>query len=411
MQYNGFKKYALIALLCFVAFTGNSQLKPLSIEHGESTTFKFRLFNNLVLLKGSLNGSDTLTLILDTGVKNSIILNKSIGDKLGLSYSRSVNLLGTGSDQIISALVVDSTHLNLYGVSGSIKTLLVLEEDYLQIRESFGADVHGILGYDIFRRFIVRIDYVNHQITFYYPSAFKESRWFTRIPMDIINGKPYIDVQVKRDKFNGYTTKLLLDLGASHSALFELETHDSLALPDKHISCNLGRGLGGDIAGYKARVKYLAIDEFHIEDAIVSYTHPYIHIKDSSDIYRHGTVGAEIFTRFTIIIDYFNKAVYLRKNSFFKSKFEYNMSGLDLMAKGKNLNLFYISNVAKDSPSDQAGALPGDLILSINGINTLQYDIDELQRLFHSRNKRWIRIQALRNNQILEYKFRLKREI
>lgn len=388
-----------------------AQSSDLRIDSRERVTVQFKLFNNLVMLQGSFNGSDTLNLILDTGVKNSIILNKEIGDQLNLDYGRSVNLLGTGSDQVISALVVDSSHLDLYGVSGNIRNLLVLEEDYLQLKENFGAEIHGILGSDIFRRFLVKIDYVSHNITFYKPSSYKPGRWYTKIPVEIMNGKPYIDMVVKNNDGAGFKTKLLLDLGASHSALFELGTHDSLSLPENYITCSLGRGLGGEIIGHKARIKHVLLDEFRLDNVIVSYTNPYIHIADSSDIYRHGTLGAEVIMRFTVVIDYFNECLYLRKNKFYKSSFEYNMSGIDLLVRGKNLNLFYISNVAVNSPAEEAGAQRGDLILSINGSKTKRYTIDDLQRLFHSRNKKWIRIEALRDNRLVEYKFRLRRDL
>ena len=60
--------------------------------------------------------------------------------------------------------------------------MLVLAEDYLELRNYLGTDVHGILGYELlFLRFIVEINYDKRMMTLTLPERFKPKRKFQTI--------------------------------------------------------------------------------------------------------------------------------------------------------------------------------------------------------------------------------------
>ncbi len=49
---------------------------------------------------------------------------------------------------------------------------------------------------------------------------------------------------------------------------------------------------------------------------------------------RKGSIGAEIMRRFSVVFDYQNQKLYLKKNRNFNDPFNFNMSGLDFRQDG-----------------------------------------------------------------------------
>ena len=132
----------------------------------------FELYNNLVVIPLKLNGVVPLNFVVDTGVRSSIITEKLIIDILKLPYSRKITVNGPGDNIILEAYVVNSVDIVLEGAIGSEQSILVLEEDYLQLRNYLGTEVHGLIGFDIFNRFIVGFDYSKRVMTLHEPKNF-----------------------------------------------------------------------------------------------------------------------------------------------------------------------------------------------------------------------------------------------
>lgn len=407
------KKYLPLSLvlLFFTVHQLSSQIDDLKINSGKRCYIPFKNFNNLILIRGSVNGSDTLNFILDTGVRNTIIIKKSLADSLKLNYHSKINLLGAVSDKKVNAYVVNQAFLDLYKIEGIISSLIVLEEDYLQLKDFFGTEIHGILGYDIFRQFIVRIDYSSHLLTFFNPGEYDPGRRWDKIPIKIENGKPYMNAEVTINDSLQCRPTLLVDLGASHSSLFELGSDDALNLPETFIHSNLGRGLGGEIHGFKARIKNITLGKYPLNDVVVNYAFPIDSVVENRQVYRNGTIGGEILARFHVVFDYPNGFMYIKKNKFFKKKFNYNMSGIELYVKGDKLNLFYVNEVAENSPAQKAGIMAGDLILSLNGIKSSALSLDDFNHMFRNKPGKNIKLEILRKNQLLKIQFKLKKEI
>ncbi|MEG0762174.1 MAG: peptide-binding protein, partial [Chryseobacterium sp.] len=49
---------------------------------------------------------------------------------------------------------------------------------------------------------------------------------------------------------------------------------------------------------------------------------------------RKGSLGGEILRRFTVVFDYPNQKLYLKKNGNYNDSFNFNMSGLDFKQDG-----------------------------------------------------------------------------
>src|SRR5437879_4458919 len=117
------------------------------------------IHNNLVVVPVIVNNQLPLKFIVDTGVRTSILTQKIFSDILHLAYSKKYTIAGAGGENLVNAYITNNVTLDLPGVHGRGHAMLVLENDYLELRNSLGSDVHGTLGYELFSRLVITIDY------------------------------------------------------------------------------------------------------------------------------------------------------------------------------------------------------------------------------------------------------------
>lgn len=385
-----------------------------SINNGKQRVqIPIEIYNNLVVIPVVLNGALPLKFILDTGVRTSILTQKTFSDILNLPYSRKYTIAGPGNNKLVDAYVTNNVSLDLPGVSGRGHAMLVLAEDYLELRNYLGTDVHGILGYELFSRFIVKIDYQKKMLTLMQPGKFKESHRYQIIPMSIEDTKPYITVPIVMADGSEMKAKLLMDSGASHGLMLETTSDERIKVPRQTVSSLLGRGLGGEIVGKVGRIKSLTLGGHKLERIIANFPDPnsYTDSLKVGNVFRNGAIGGEILSRFTVIFNFPKERFYVKKNSAFKNDFYYNLSGITVKAKGSALNIFEVIEVREASASEKGGILPGDQILSVNGIAANHLDLNIVNSFFNSKPGKKIRIEISRNGEKLKKEFLLEDQI
>jgi hypothetical protein len=408
-------RLCLLYFLIFLSFLpASGQILGFSLTDGKrKVQIPIDIYNNLVVVPVVLNGALPLKFILDTGVRTAILTQKTFTDILNLSYSRKYTISGPGGEHVIDAYITNNVSLELPGVLGRGHALLVLGEDYLELRNYLGTDVHGILGYELFSRFIIDINYEKRLLTLSLPSRFRKKRKFQSIPIKIEDTKPYVTTSVVLDDGTQLTAKLLVDSGASHGLMLEPTSDSRIVVPDSTISSIIGRGLGGEITGKVGRIKSLKLGDYEIKNVIASFPDPnsYFDSLKLGATARNGAIGGEVLSRFTVIFNFPKEEMYLKKNSSFKKKFHYNLSGLTVKAKGSRLNVFEVTEVRESSVSDQAGVRAGDLIVSINGIQTSGLDLNTINGFFNHRPGKKIHMIVNREGRQLKINFALADQI
>lgn len=369
----------------------------------------FELHNNLIVLSIVLNGALPLKFVLDTGVRTAILTDKDFSDLLDMVYTKKYVISGVGNKQTVNAYITNNVSFSLPGVEGKGHALLVLEDDLLELKNYLGTDVHGILGYELFSRFVVKINYANKMITLSEPENMRYPKRYDHIPMTIEDTKPFIHATVVQDDGSEVRVKLMVDSGSSQSLFLDLESNSCLELPEKNIHTYVGRGLGGPIEGYVGRLKAFQIGSYIMEEIISNYPEKgnYDSIKHST-VERNGSIGGEILSRFNVIFDFPNEKFYFKKNRFYKNDFTYNLSGLVIKAKGPGLTLYEISEVRKNSAGHEAGIMPGDIILSINNNSYKELELNEVIGLLNFKPNKKIHLQIKRGDEILTKQFRLR---
>ena len=388
-------------------------------EDGRKKEIPFLVSNNLTILPVSVNGSPPVNFLLDTGVKTNILFSKTLGDYIGLKYTRKLDLIGADGTTVLTASVSPTNHLDIGPVEGIFQTILVLDEDFLELERVIGVPVFGVIGYEFFKYNPIKIDYDEGVITFYRSDVVKRKPFgYRKLSIKLENSKPYIHAKVKQNNGNEIVTKLLIDTGANHGLLLNRETSDQIVLPKQRLESELGRSLGGDLYGFVGRTRWLKLNRLKFNNIITSFPDEtefsYV-IKDSG---RQGSIGSELLGRLNVIFDYSREKMYIKKGMTYHEPFEYDMSGITARVIPSEDKRIYISQVREGSPAYNAGVKQNDEFVSINGVPLDFWELSDLIKIFRSEEGREIKLVLKRyidgdpeSFELNEVKFKLKRQI
>jgi Aspartyl protease/PDZ domain len=409
------QKFIFVLPFCLLSLLVKAQNLGFSITEGHSkVSIPIEIYNNLIVVPVVLNGKLPLKFILDTGVRTTILTDKAFSDFLHMTYARKYTIAGPGGERLIDAYIANNVTIDMPGVHGEGHAMLVLDKDYLELRNYLGTDVHGILGYELFSRFIVEVDYQGKSLTLMLPHRFKPKRKYQKLKISVEDTKPYFFTQVEMNDSTRIQAKLLVDTGASHGLLLDPESDSKIKVPAKHINSLIGRGLGGVIMGQIGRIKNISIGSYTIPGVIANFPDPNSYndsIKDTRSVFRNGSIGGEILSRFKIIFSFPDEKMYLKKNAAFKKEFHYNLSGLTVKAQGENLRNFEITNVRESSSADKAKVKVGDAILSIGGEAASELDLNRIDSMLNSAPGKTVFMEILRNGEKISVEFVLENQI
>lgn len=223
------KLLTLILLFFCLSNMSFSQGKFIIQNKKHSDKIKFKFINNLIIIPVEINGVE-LSFLLDTGVSKPIIFNfLNVSDTLKIKNTEKIYLRGLGGGESVAAF---KSKNNIFKIGDAIKLNQELYAVYganLNFAPRLGVPVHGILGFDLFKDFVVEINYSNKYIRLTEPQNFnyKNCRKCERLHLEFYNNKPYLNAKVEINK-KEIPVKLLIDTGGSDALwLFE---DDSLGL-------------------------------------------------------------------------------------------------------------------------------------------------------------------------------------
>jgi hypothetical protein len=376
----------------------------------------FELHSNLIIVPVTVNQSDTLRFVLDTGVSTTIITDPAAIANQKLKFTRQVKLVGAGDGQSLMASVSTGNTLKMGRMMATFQNLVVLESDILKLSEVVGTPIHGIFGYEVFNNFVVTIDFLNKELLLYSPQSYKYRPYKgDKYPIVIEETKPYTNIMALVENGKTLPLKVMIDTGAGHALLLDKFDNQQIKLPEKTIRTQLGRGLNGIISGSMGRIAKVRFGKHTLNNLIASYPDSLsFGMKLSINTERQGNIGCELLRRFRVTFNYGEQYMVLKPiRSLMKEAFEHDMSGIEIRAKGdKDKNRKYIiDNVTEGSPAWQAGLEEDDELIFINDQLTNDLTISDMYRLLQKGNGKEVSFFVRRNGQIQYVKFKLKRMI
>lgn len=377
----------------------------------KSITFDFKTASNLIIIPVTINESDTLNFILDTGVRFPIITELPFVNKLNLNYLMPVQVKGLGEGHELTAYRSGNNTMKLNGLTARNQEVQMIIDENFQISHMLGIPVHGLIGFNLFKDYIVEIDYPREEITLHKPEYYKyrDRRKDIILPLHLENNKPFVRTSIVTDTQKEVPVKLLVDTGASDALWLSEKSDDRIDLPEQNIETFLGKGLNGSVFGTKGRIDGIWVGPLILSEPIVAFPNSELIEQLISSNDRNGTIGAEILRRFIVTIDYRNSRLTMRPTHRVKDDFNYNMSGMEVINPVPGLPIFTITDIRENSPAYFAGLKVNDQILSMNYSNHRSLELNDINLLLQSRENKKIRVKVLRDGEEIKTSFELKK--
>jgi hypothetical protein len=332
----------------------------------------FSLINNHIYLKARLNGQGPFQLMCDTGGAN--VVTPELAARLGLSPEGKVQGRGVGEKSQDTGFVKMQT-LAVGEVTLSDQVFLVISLETLA--GVGGAPLDGAIGYEVFKRFVVKIDYEHSELTLTVPAAFSYRGTGTVVPFTFNDSTPEVTGDI-----DGTPGTFAIDTGSRSSvtilAPFAKE-HDLASRYGATTEMVTGWGVGGASRGLLTRAKVLRLGE-------VSIAEPLMVISTArqgvfADPHGAGNVGGGVLKRFNITFDYANKVLIFERNANDARPDDYDRSGMWLLLAG---NTFQVVDVTAGGPAAQAGVREGDVILTIDGRTPAEMPLPAVRTKFRT---------------------------
>jgi hypothetical protein len=432
--------FTWIMLLSITCSFGQGQF---NLPGKQKDKIKFKFINNLMVVPIEINGVE-LSFLLDTGVSKPILFNIVNTDALQMKNVETIFLRGLGSGETVRALRSKNNFVKVGNAVNVNQELYVVFDQDINFTPKLGVPIHGIIGYSLFKDFVVEINYKSNVLTLNKKETYryKSCRKCEMFALSFHNNKPYIDGEVTLGA-DTLPVKLLIDTGSSDALwLFEDDRYGITAKNNNYFYDFLGRGLSGNVHGKRSKISAFKLKNFTLKDVNAAFP-------DSSAIKyakkienRNGSLSAEILRRFNIIFDYQGAKITLKKNSNFKAEFRYNRSGIVLEQRGfrvvkeiiennstgnygqsneNNVTIstvqtyrvglkpaYTITEVRENSPAQKAGLRKNDILLSINGNQSYELTLQDVTDYFRGKIGKTIKLKFERDNQILNTAFQLE---
>ncbi len=347
----------LISLILLLAFAANSQEHAKVPQARFITKFKFTIYTGgVIIVKAHLTGvPDSLNFILDTGGAG-ISLDSATCSEFHIPTHKTDTLItGIGGKQ--KAHFVFDKSLILPGIE--IKNLNFHVLDYSILSSTYGEKIDGIMGYSIFQRYIVKINYDKLEIELYSNGKFNYPQGGIML-YPLFSSLPIQPLEIRdARKINKY---FYMDTGAGLCFLMsdKFVTDSAVLLKKRKPLITQAEGIAGML-----QMKLTIIREVKIGKYKFKRVPTYIY-EDKYNVtgypFSGGLIGNEILRRFNVVFNYGQKEIHLKPNSHYNDPFDYSYTGLGIYAYD---NRIVVEDIIKGSPAEAAGFMIGDEIISV----------------------------------------------
>jgi len=437
------KKIIILFFLNIYSLTVLAQAGFLFEKEVNKVSIPFKFINNLIFIPIKVNGVE-LNILLDSGVEETILFSLEDKKEIAFSNVQKILLRGLGSEEAIEGLKSTNNILEVEGLKSKNHLLYIVLDQEFNLSSHVGIPVNGIIGYHFFKNNLVEINYERRRVIIYKENKKnrrKIEKKFNAVAITIEKSKPYIMSTIVIDAIE-IQAKLLIDVGNSDAIwLFENQS-EAIKVPAKNFDDYLGKGFSGDVEGKRARIPKFAMSKFEFYNPIVAFpdSTSLKNVKMVED--RVGSIGGEILKRFSVVFDYSNNKMFLKKNKEYYTPFNYNKSGVEIQhhglqwvqetvhlqtvklngytfdSKGDKITdefkykfqlkpVYEVSNVRKNSPAAKSGIQKGDIIIKINNDPAYKYSLQEINSLLKSEEEKWITLEIERDSQLLKFRFQL----
>jgi predicted aspartyl protease len=358
------KQFILLLLLAGFNLQVSAQKKITSIP--------FELFGDHMFIKVSVDKSEPLDFIFDTG-SGLTVIDKDVAEKMKLIKKEAQLNQSQSQFELIKHNTIE---INGFPMEKNIN-VYAANLNHLEI--SLGRDFDGILGYDLLHHHTVHIDYDNLQMDIYdHGNGPKRG---DAIPFSLMTSIPTIKGNVVLNNNEKYEGLFFIMTGAGTTLDLNspaAESWDAINKTGKHYSYPI-KGLGDtETIQYEGHVMSFSFGKQTVEDLPIGISTAKSGIQADKKV--AGIIGNRILREFNITIDVPDKMIWIDKNSHFGEKLNINSSGIDIQMS-KDMKKVLIHQVFDDSPASEAGIKENAELLSVEGKSALAYALPDIRTL------------------------------
>jgi Aspartyl protease/PDZ domain len=370
--------------------------KSYAFADGKVTAFMpFTLNIHHIYIKVFVNGQGPFMFLLDSGAGMSII-GKHLADQLQLEDAGSMPAVGVGGIDVGNFVRVDSISL------GDI-TLFDMTSGSLDLSffNSIAVEpMDGILGYDLFSRLIVEVDYENSRLGIYDPETNSYPGGEDTLVCEIESNHPVVYGAVN-DSIEG---RFRFDTGSQNFLDLNspmVKNNNLLDDVSKVIGSFPVIGVGGSTESKLAILKSFTIGKNRLVNVITGFYEDDNGIFSAENI--DGNVGGGLLSWFIVGFDYPSNRVYLTRVVESQGDEGLLTSGIFLKKDGDGFEVF---RIMPGTPAEDCGLQVGDKLVEIEKKKIKGLPLKDVYDMLNGQDgtKIWLKVEREGKNR----KFRMK---
>jgi hypothetical protein len=283
---------------------------------GSPSSIRFQLADSLIYMQASLNGSQPLWMMLDTG-SSLTVFDESITKTLGLRSLGEGIAYGPGQGSVQKLAFASNATISFAGAELGDQTVATLPLEWFS--REVGRSTDGFLGSNVFRNYVVEIDYANQMLRLHDPATYSYSGSGQRLPLQFIwDNIPSVRAEVVAHDGTAISGIFLIDSGATTAIWLTKafsEVHPEFASAEETIEVPNVVAVGGELSARLGRLPAVRLGGFLISMPLTQFSQNTSGIFASPDL--TGVIGAQVLRRFTVIFDYPHRVMILEPNEHF----------------------------------------------------------------------------------------------
>jgi len=325
------------------------------VDGAVTDTVPFRLLNNHVYVEARVNGQGPYTFIVDTG--GHTLFSPRVVKEAGLESVGQSESSGSGEKTKTTGFArYREIAIGKARLRDQVGFTIEIYEPSIE-----GIHVDGMIGFEYFSRFAVRLDYGARTMTTMDFAHFDPKGAGIAVPFKFYDHLPQVPGTV-----DGVPAVFDIDTGSRSELDATAPFVARHKLRDKYskgVTAITGWGVGGPSRSYVARVRAVTFDTIKVDDVVINLSAA--KGGSFSDANYDGNIGSGFLKRFAVSFDYPNQTLYLRRLSPQPPDVgRFDRSGMWINAAA---GAYEIKSIAANSPAAAAGLAEGDLITTLNG--------------------------------------------
>ncbi|XOV93697.1 MAG: PDZ domain-containing protein [Bacteroidota bacterium] len=336
------------------------------------TTIPFELYGDHIMIKVSVDDSDPLDFIFDSGSGYTVI-DTDVSKKLGLA-GKKIQLNQTST--VLELIKHNKLEINHFPMEKNIEVYST-DLDHLEI--SLGRDIDGIVGYDLLHHHTVHLNYELKKMDIYEHGTGPKTG--DPIPFDLNISIPVIKGSVVLNNNEPHDANFYVITGAGTTLDFNspyAEKFDVVHKTGKHYNYVVKGITNEETLHYEGHIISLAFGMQMIEDLPIGISTAKSGIQASESV--AGILGNEVLSMYNITFDVPGKTLYFEKNANYGKKMHVNCSGLDLQLSPDKQKLL-VHQVFENSPASAAGIKLNDELISVNNTPAKDLALPDIQEM------------------------------